>query len=248
MVRSELLEDQQQQVQTFLAELQEKLNSSDNKFTEDDVVAIARTYKLIQEIYHSNARISDGEGLLVDTGAVLNLTGDSWTNRMEAVVAQQDLPSESQLSYGDLEIPQNVMGVGKEADVATKMVNMPIGLTTADGGVNANYTATVLPNSDVPALLGLNCMQKSKAILDLREDKCHMWIANNLDDLEITVKPGREMNVTKMPMVKAPSGHLILKCTDFPSQVSSETGVFSLFHGRGSKTMLVVPEGINQYH
>ena len=164
------------------------------------------------------------------------------------MVARQNLPEESKVSYGDLEIPQNVMGVGKEADVATKMVNMPIGLATADGGVNAHYKATVLPNSDVPALLGLNCMQQSKAILDLREDKCHMWIANNLDDLEITVKPGREMNVTKMPMVKAPSGHLILKCTDFPSQGSSETGVFSLFHGRGSKTMLVVPEGINQYH
>ena len=99
--------------------------------------------------------------------------------------------------------------------MATTTISMPIGLTTADGGVNANYKATVLPNSDVPALLGLNCMQQSKAILDLRGDKLHMWIANNLDDLEITVRPGREMTATKMPMVKPPSGHLILKCTDF---------------------------------
>ena len=76
-----------------------------------------------------------------------------------------------------------------------------------------------------------------------------MWIAHNLDGLDITVKPGREMNVTKMPMVKAPSGHLILKCTDFPKpHNSTETGAFSLFHGTGPKTMLVVPEGINQYH
>ena len=76
-----------------------------------------------------------------------------------------------------------------------------------------------------------------------------MWIANNLDDLEIKVKPGREMNVTKMPMVKAPSGHLILKCTDFPKlQESMDAEAFSLFHGDGPKTMLVVPEGINQYH
>ena len=76
-----------------------------------------------------------------------------------------------------------------------------------------------------------------------------MWIAHNLDDLEIRIKPGREMNVTKMPMVKAPSGHLILKCTDFPrTQNPAETGAFSLFHGHEPKTLLVVPEGVNQYN
>ena len=244
MMNAELPEEQKQQVQALLAELREKFNSNGNKFTEDDVIATARTYKLIQEIYHSNARSAGEEGLLVDTGAVLNLTGDSWTNRME-----QRLPDGKLPTYDDLEIPQNVMGVGKEPDVATKSISMPIGLTTADGGVHANYKATVLPNSDVPALLGLNCMQQSKAILDLRQDKLHMWIANNLDDLEIRIKPGREMNVTKMPMVKAPSGHLILKCTDFPpEQDSAETGAFSLSRGNGPRTMLVVPEGINQYN
>ena len=141
------------------------------------------------------------------------------------------------------------MGVGKEPDVATKTVTMPVGLPTADGSVNANYKATVLPNSEVPALLGLSCMQKSKAILDLRHDKLHMWTSNNLDDIEISVKPGREKNVVQMPMVKAPSGHLIWKCTDFPqTQNPAETCAFSLFHGHEPKTMLVVPEGINQYN
>ena len=66
---------------------------------------------------------------------------------------------------------------------------MPIGLTTADGGVNAKYKATVRPNSDVPALLGLNCMQQSEAILDLRQDKLHMWIARNLDGSSSCANP-----------------------------------------------------------
>ena len=126
---------------------------------------------------------------------------------------------------------------------------MHIGLTTADGGVDAHYKATALPNSDVPALLGLNCMQQSNTILDLRQDQLHMWIANNIDDLAIKPKPGREGNVTKIPMVKAPSGHIILRCTDYPQpQNPKATGAFSLFHGNGPKTVLVVPEGINQYH
>ena len=134
-------------------------------------------------------------------------------------------------------------------DVATNSVLMPIGLNTTNGAVNANYKATVLPNSDVPGFLGLNCMQKSKAVLDLRQDKLHMWIASNLDDIEIRVKPGREQNVTNIPMVKAPSGHLILRCTDYPTEMNStDAGTFSSSSGNGPKTMLVVPEGIDQYH
>ena len=124
----------------------EKLQTSDNKFTEEDVIATAKTYKLIQVIYHSNARLAGEEGLLVDTGAVLNLTGDSWTRRMD-----QRLPEGKHPSYTKLETPQSVMGVGKEPDVATKSILMPIGLTTTDGAMHAKYSATVLPDSDVPA-------------------------------------------------------------------------------------------------
>ena len=129
MINTELPEEQREQVHTFLAELRAKFNSSDNVFTEEDVIATARTYKLIQEIYHSNARLAGEEGLLVDTGAVLNLTGDSWTHRMDQI-----LPTGMESSYGTLETPQNVMGVGKEPDVATNSVLMPIGLNTTNGG------------------------------------------------------------------------------------------------------------------
>ena len=123
MINNELPQEKQHQVQTLLAELQEKFNSSDTKFTEDKVIATARTYKLIQEIYHSNARLAGEEGLLVDTGAVQNLTGDSWANRME-----QRLPEGRESTSDTLEFPQNVMGVGREPDVATRMVTMPVGL------------------------------------------------------------------------------------------------------------------------
>ena len=96
---------------------------------------------------------------MVVTCAVLNLTGDAWADRMD-----QRLPAGKESKYGNSEIPQNAMGVGKEPDVATKAVWMPIGVTTADGAVDAIYSATVLPNSEVPALLGLSSMQASKSV------------------------------------------------------------------------------------
>ena len=75
-----------------------------------------------------------------------------------------------------------------------------------------------------------------------------MWTANNLDDIEIRIKPGREGHVVQLPLVKAPSGHLSLKCTDYPKLPNpAETSAFSLSHAKDSQTMLVVPDGINQY-
>ena len=126
---------------------------------------------------------------------------------------------------------------------------MPVGLPTSEGPVNADYSATVLPNSAVPALLGLQAMEQSKAILDLRKGKLCMWTSDNLDDIEIRIKKGREGNVVQLPLVKAPSGHLILKCTDYPKiKNPAETSAFSLSHANDCETMLVVPDGINQYH
>ena len=92
-------------------------------------------------------------------------------------------------------------------------------------------------------------MQNSLAVLDLRKDKLHVWTSSNPDDIEIRIKPGREQNVAKLQMTKAPPGHLILKCTDYPSESQSEgVGTFSSSSKDRAKTMLVVPEGIDQYH
>ena len=240
LMTNELGEEQRQQVNTLLAELQAKYNSNTTVFGEAEVIATAKTFRQIQDIYHSNARIDGHEGLLVDTGAVQNLTGDGWTDRMD-----QRLPAGKESEYKDLETPQSVMGVGKEPDVATKSVWMPIGVTTADGTLGAGYSATVLPQSAVPAPLGLNSMQDSNTILDLRDNKLHMWIASDRDDLEVRVKPGREKKVSRLQMQKAPSGHLLLNCTDYPQ---SQAAWATTFTSTRPRTMLEVPAGIDQYN
>ena len=52
--------------------------------------------------------------------------------------------------------------------MATRAVWMPIGIATTDRAVDVGYSATVLPNSEVPALLGLTRIQNAQAVLDLR--------------------------------------------------------------------------------
>ena len=112
------------------------------------------------------------------------------------------LPQNKQANYEKMEPPQQVIGVGKQPDVATQSVWMPIGVTTSEGSLDSGYSATVLPQSSVPALLGLSSMQGSNTLLDLRDDKLHMWIASGRDDLEIRVRPGRGKYMSRLQRIK----------------------------------------------
>ena len=88
-------------------------------------------------------------------------------------------------------------------------------------------------------------MQRSNTVLDLRDDKLHMWIAESPNDLEIRVKPGREDYVTKLQMSKAPSGHLLLKCTNFQKKQNYFSAGFAT-QGSRPNAKLAVPGGIAQ--
>ena len=72
-------------------------------------------------------RIIGGERLIIDTGAVLNLTGDAWAQRMEA-----HLPAALPAEYEELSVPQGILGVGETPSKATQEATMPMGLKTRD--------------------------------------------------------------------------------------------------------------------
>ena len=76
--------EQTKEVQTVLEDLKEKYGGERESFDANELLSIINSVSVIHKIYHSNAVLKDGrEGLLVDTGAVFNLTGDNWLNRME---------------------------------------------------------------------------------------------------------------------------------------------------------------------
>ena len=131
----------------------------------------------------------------MDTGAVFNLTGDSWVHRMEGHV-----PKSLPIHYEELPEPQGVMGVGKHASTATHVAAVPVGM--ADQGIepdeNFRYKATVITNSDVPALLGLQSMMASNCILDLRPGKMHMYTAEDATALEIKYVSKKEHLVGRL--------------------------------------------------
>ena len=154
----------------------------------------------------------------MDIGAVFNLTGDAWVQRMEGHV-----PKNLPIHYDELPEPQGVMGVGKHASTATHAASVPVGMS--DQGIepdeNFRYKATAITNSDVPALLGLQSMMASNCILDLRPGKMHMYTAEDANALEIKYVSKKEHLVGRLKMVMAQSGHLMLPCSQFQTPPSS---------------------------
>ena len=67
--------EQTQEISTVLNTLKEKFGGERETFDAKELLSIINSVSIIHKIYHSNAILKDGrEGLLVDTGAVFNLT------------------------------------------------------------------------------------------------------------------------------------------------------------------------------
>lgn len=210
---SNTTDEQTKEIKTVLNNLKEKYGDDRESFDAEELLSIINSVGVIHNIYHSNAVLRDGrEGLLVDTGAVFNLTGDSWLQRMEGHV-----PENMPIHYERLSEPQGVMGVGQNASTATHVAAVPVGM--ADQGIEPDesfrYKATVITDSDVPALLGLQSMMASNCILDLRPGKMHMYTAEDADAIEIKYTPDKEHLVGRLKMARAQSGHLMLPCSQF---------------------------------
>ena len=95
-------EEQTKEISTVLNSLKDKYGGERESFDAEELLSIINSVSVIHKLYHSNAVLRDGrEGLLVDTGSVFNLTGDSWLQRMKKHVPE-DLP----IQYEALPEPQ----------------------------------------------------------------------------------------------------------------------------------------------
>jgi hypothetical protein len=150
--------------------------------------------------YHLRTRLDGVVGLLVDPGAHDNLVGD----RTLAIMARQ--ARESPI-LRPLASPMSVEGVGKSAQTASNAGQVPIGI----GGSAGTYTAPVIPDSDLPPLLGMRTLEGRQAILDCGN---HRLIMPGPGGVHIQLSPGSLV----FPLEKSSSGHLILPITNFPKE------------------------------
>ena len=102
-------------------------------------------------------------------------------------------------------------GVGHGEQVCHYDCEVPITLSRVDGTTSSgSFTAPTIENSNLPALLGLQSLIDSRAILDLTTLRIHFC---GPGDTQLQLPPGSESYQCE----KAPSGHLMLPC-DQPAQ------------------------------
>ena len=99
--------------------------------------------------------------------------------------------------------PVTLGGVGKNTQQAHESVCVP----TVVNGHASEYKAIEIPDSDVPALLGMETLKRMGAILDLRKNK--LIIPKQNDHVQIKFATGTHI----IDLVEAPGGYLMIPCS-----------------------------------
>jgi len=155
-----------------------------------------------QNAYHVAARLADQrEGLLVDTGAFDNLTGSAWVARIAAVAHRHG----RRIQTTRMQEAMRVRGVGKSAQEVVEQIQAPGML---ENGKDINFKTPVVPNSDIPALLGIKSLENLEAIVDCRRNHRKLYLGT-----DTTIQAAS--STTTLQLYPAMSGHLMLPITNY---------------------------------
>ena len=180
---------------------------------EEKMSKLDKLYEILEEhvhsklILHANTRLPERhgrqrEGLLVDCGAIGNLSGEQQIKRM-AKLAKEATGIDT--IYRKMSQQMKIEGVGAGAQQATMEAVIPICLPD---GTTGHYIAPFIPDSEVPALLGLRALMENRALIDVT-GKRMIWCGAG--GFELKLSPGSKV----FNLEVAPSGHLLLPATEW---------------------------------
>ena len=162
-------------------------------------------------VYHS-VMLANGLSIIVDPGAYTNLAGKKWA-RSQALKATQH---KYQVKQEKMRTPLGVSGVGEGSQKCTHQGSIPIAVDQeTSAGASTSIHTFECPivegtGEDLPALLGLKSMAAKNAILEMTPGKeCLIFPGPN--GYELNLAPG----YTRIPLTKAPSGHLCIPSDQF---------------------------------
>ena len=148
--------------------------------------------------FHAQVRGEGFEGLLIDIGAIGNLAGSEFIKR----ISQRSLQFGQNSLFQKLSRPLSVEGVGNSSDETQEECIAPICLPD---GRTGSFTTPVIPNSQLPALLGLNTLSKERCLIDCFNNQI---VFVGPGGYRLQASPGSRTYQLKT----AKSGHLLLPC------------------------------------
>ena len=174
------------------------LSQSGKPGASDELIKMFAFVWFMPPAFHAQVRIASGDALLIDPGAYDNLVGSKFVERVGAIAQQAG----QGMSWQKLKKQLEVEGVGKGADHTNDAVTMPI---CFEDGTSGTYHVPVIPDSQLPALLGLKALSKYKAVLDTHNKQLILVGAGGY---KLQLSPGSKV----LALQSAPTGHLMLPC------------------------------------
>ena len=194
--------------------------------------------------YHirpTRTKIPGHNSLLFDPGSRINIIGSSTAKEFAAKAAGQ-----GDTIYEDRPT-LHVNGVGSGSTPCHQIGQFPIACTYDRSTSRDTFTANIAtgPSGDhLPAILGLDSLQDKDAVVVFRRGQAFLLIPG---DEGFTITHGKKAK--KLPLVPAPSGHLVIPCDDFDAAPASrdasssgETFIID-FSARTSSTIELGAEG-----
>jgi hypothetical protein len=167
----------------------------------------------LNQIYHNRVRLANQESLLIDIGAVGNLCGVNWANRMQTASTAHGQGA----SWKTLSTALNLEGVGENATRATREVTLPIAF---ENGRTGSFKSAVIETGggiDLPALLGLETLTKYGALICCNTRRL---IFPGKGGYKLNLSPGSDIH----QLYAAPTGHLMLPCAEWEKQTILKKG------------------------
>ena len=179
-----------------------------------DAISMARSFPV-------ETCLGDGRpALLLDIGSVGNLAGDKWVQTQAAAAIRSGYKPEERRR----ERPLNVKGVGRGGEKCTHNCVLPIALKDEDGNViTGTFDTPTVPQSTLPALLGLTAARHARMIIDTISNEVYM-VGPGEYNLMTAMPPGTQ----RIQCETAPSGHLMIPCADFSAAAPRRTGGLQL--------------------
>ena len=151
----------------------------------------------------------DKLSILLDTGSMISVIGKN----TEKKLALRAIAHGQEPKYVPRKHRLNINGVGTDSASCDYEVTIPIAVKFEDQeATNQSFHANIADGcgADLPAILGADSMREKDAVIVMRKDK-EMIVFPGPGGYKIEWSPGTRM----LPLVAAPSGHLVIPCDHF---------------------------------
>jgi len=144
--------------------------------------------------------------VMLDIGSVGNLAGEAWLKAMALKAVKNGRSPKSYKRARTL----HVSGVGTGSQSCKFNCEIPSAVPTAKGYLKGTYKTPCVPNSTLPALMGLESLRNSRALIDTISGKVYM-VGPGDYDLGRLLPPGTR----EIQCEYANSGHMMMPVDAF---------------------------------